>query len=222
MVVKPCRRSQGEGVAVVHSRQEVTEAARAIFQHDRVLLVQQWCPGRDYRIVVLDGEAISAYERVPLTVTGDGRSSVAQLLQQLQREFDAAGRDTRLPLDDPRIPRQLRRLGRSLKQVPFAGESLRLLDVANLSLGGTTVEITERLHPSFARLAARIASDMDLRFAGVDLIAPDATRPLKDYAVLEINSAPGLDHYGASGPAHQAAIDELYFKVLQAVAQRPR
>ena len=62
---------------------------------------------------------------------------------------------------------------------------------------------------------------MDLRFAGVDILMPDATAPLNDYYVLEVNSAPGLDHYGAAGPDHDAAIDALYLKVLQAISSGP-
>ena len=51
---------------------------------------------------------------------------------------------------------------------------------------------------------------------------PDATAPVGEYSVLEINSAPGLDHYAAHGPAHDAHIDALYLKVLQAIERGPR
>jgi glutathione synthase/RimK-type ligase-like ATP-grasp enzyme len=84
------------------------------------------------------------------------------------------------------------------------------------------VEVTERLHRSFRDLAARVASDMDLRFLGLDLIAGDVAAPAADYAILEINAAPGLDHYGGIGPGHEARIDALYTKVLEAIARGPR
>jgi D-alanine-D-alanine ligase-like ATP-grasp enzyme len=221
VIVKPCRRSQGDGVALAGNRREFLAAARVVFKYDRTMLVQEARAGRDYRIVVLDGKVISAYERVPLAVTGDGRQSIRELLKELQREFDRTGRDTRIPMDDPRIKSRLRRFHRTLDSVPAKGERVQLFDIANLSVGGATIEITRRLHPSFARLAAGIARDMDLRFAGVDVIAPDATKPLGRYSVLEINSAPGLDHYASFGPEHEARIDALYLKVLKAVARRP-
>jgi D-alanine-D-alanine ligase-like ATP-grasp enzyme len=186
------------------------------------MLVQEVCTGHDYRVVVLDGKVISAYERVPLKVTGDGRNSIRQLLRKLHQEFCRTGRDTCIPMQDPRILQRLRRVGQNLSTVPMKGESVQLLDVANLSLGGTTIDVTEHLHPTFAKLAANIARDMDLRFAGVDLIAADAGAPVDDYRILEVNSAPGLDHYASSGPEHEANIDALYLEVLKAVDRKCR
>ena len=211
--LKPLRRSQGDGVTLVTNDREFDTAVRRLFADERALQVQEAVKGGDYRIVVLDGALLSAYERIPLTVVGDGKSSVDQLLKRLQRSFDAQGRDTRIPVRDARIGDALRRARRRRTSVLPAGEALRLLDVANLSLGGTTRDVTERLHPSFARLAARVAADLDLRFAGVDVIAPDATRPLGAYAILEVNSAPGLDHYATFGPAQDRHVDALYLEV---------
>jgi D-alanine-D-alanine ligase-like ATP-grasp enzyme len=220
--LKPLRRSQGDGVTLVTDEREFDSAVRGLFADERALQVQEAVAGGDYRIVVLDGALLSAYERIPLTVVGDGKSSIDQLLKRLQRSFDAQGRDTRIPMRDPRIGDALRRARRRRTSVLPAGTALRLLDVANLSLGGTTRDITERLHPSFARLAARVAADLDLRFAGVDVIAPDATRPLGAYAVLEVNSAPGLDHYATFGPAQDRHVDALYLEVLRAIERGPR
>ena len=102
------------------------------------------------------------------------------------------------------------------------GRQVRLLEVANLSCGGDSVEITRRVHRSFKALAARVAKALDLRFAGVDLLTADITLPLQEYVVLEVNSAPGLDHYAAAGPRHVAHIDRLYREVLAAGARGPR
>ena len=219
--IKPCRRSQGEGVSMAANPAELRTALRALFAREHTVLVERACAGRDYRLVVLDGAAISAYERRPLSVTGDGRATIAQLLARKQREFDECGRDTRIPLRDPRFLAVLRRRGLGLASIPAAGEEVRLLDVANLSLGGSTHEVTDRLHPGFARLAARLAADLDLRFAGIDLLASDITRAPGEYYVIEVNSAPGLDHYAGHGPAHEARIDALYLRVLEAVARGP-
>src|SRR3989338_4395545 len=66
VVVKPNSGSQGFGVAIVHSKREFYRAMRAAFKLDRIVLVQRPVHGRDYRLVVLDNEVISAYERIPL------------------------------------------------------------------------------------------------------------------------------------------------------------
>lgn len=107
--VKPNSGSQGTGVSLVYTKQELYRAMRAIFKRDKVALVQKRIMGRDHRIVVLDGRVISAYERLPLNVAGNGRSTVSQLILEKQRQFIVQGRETKVKTDDPRITEKLRR-----------------------------------------------------------------------------------------------------------------
>jgi D-alanine-D-alanine ligase-like ATP-grasp enzyme len=219
--LKPNRLSQGRLVERVHAWPEFRRVTGEIFGAGRGMLVQRPVAGADYRLIVLDGAILSAYERRPLAIRGDGRATVRSLLGRAQRQFEAEGRDTVLDLDDERLRRGLERTGRSLASVPRAGEDLRLMDAANLSLGGITVDVTRRLHPTFADLARRVAVVMDLRFCGIDILAADATRPLGEYVVLEVNSAPGLDNYLFAGAKNIDYVDRLYLKVLRAVERGP-
>ncbi len=218
--VKPNSGSQGSGVAMVHNKVEFYRAMREIFIDDRVAIVQKPVTGRDYRIVVLDDEVISAYERIPLSVVGDGRSNIAQLLKRKQRLFDTEGRDTRLKLDDPRIAAKLKSVRLSLKSVPKKDERIALLDNANLSSGGDSEDVTEFVHPDFKKLAIRLTRDMGLRLCGVDLIVDGSIleKPAR-YWVLEINAAPGLDHYAKGGRAQERIVENLYTKVLKSLAR---
>ncbi len=220
--LKPLRGSQGAGIELATNATEVRAGARRIFAREPTLLVQEACAGRDYRLVMLDGKLISAYERVPLGVTGDGRATIRELLQRHDAAFVAEGRDTRINFSDRRLRAGLRRLGLKFTSVLKRGRHERLLEVANLSCGGTSVDVTRVVHPSVKRLAARVARALDLRFAGVDMLVPDITRPLKSYVVLEVNSAPGLDHYAQGGAAQVAHVDGLYRKVLEAIERGPR
>lgn len=219
--LKPVRGSGGAGIVRTVSKVEYETLAPGVFATQRKVLLQEACAGRDYRIVVLDGEVISAYERQALTVVGDGTRTITDLLAIKQGEFNEVGRDTIIPVGDPRITQVLQREGLSPASVLPVGTRRDLLDVANLSCGGTTLDVTADLHPAIAALAGRIAAAMDLRFAGVDILlkAPDV--PPEDYRVLEVNSAPGLDHYAASGADQEAHVDALYLKVLQAIERGP-
>ena len=220
LIVKPNSGSQGKNVSVVHNDREMEAALKEIFLDDRVALVQTRIMGRDYRIVVLDDEVISAYERIPLNVVGDGKSTIAQLLKKKQREFIAANRDTRIKLDDPRIIANLRCQGRALASKPKKGETVFLLDNANLSSGGDAVDVTNAIHPLFKKLAVQLTKDMGLRLCGVDIMV-DGTiteRPRK-YWILEVNAAPGLDHYVKTGRDQQKIVEEMYLKVLKSLAQ---
>ncbi|MBI2482279.1 MAG: cyanophycin synthetase [Candidatus Vogelbacteria bacterium] len=218
VIVKPNSGSQGVGVTLVHTKLEFYQTLRRIFKRDRVALVQRPVMGRDYRVVVLDQEIISAYERIPLSVVGNDRSSIAGLLKRKEREFKASSRDTRLRLDDPRISLKLKRLGLSFTSVPAAGERVYLLDNANLSTGGNSVDVTSRIHPAFKRLAIKLTKDLGLRLCGVDLMVEGSiTDKPNKYWVLEINSAPGLDHYAQTGKAQQQIVEDLYLKVLKSL-----
>jgi len=218
VIVKPNSRSQGVGVSKIYARKEFKRAVKFIFTKDSVMLVQRALTGKDYRVVVLDKEVISAYERIPLTVTGDGRRTVAQLLTALQRQFKKSGRDTVINPKDFRIRTKLTRENLRITSIPAKGRQLVLLDNANLSAGGMAVDVTEAMHSGFKKLAVRLTRDMGLRYCGVDLMVPgDITAPPRKYWILEINDTPGLDHYVSLGAKQVRIVHNLYLKVLRAM-----
>jgi D-alanine-D-alanine ligase-like ATP-grasp enzyme len=104
------------------------------------------------------------------------------------------------------------------------GEKVTLLDNANLSTGGTSIDMTEKIHPDFKKIAVSITKDMGLRLCGVDLmISGDISQKFEGentYHVLEINSAPGLDHYYSSGRKQKKAVEELYLELVKAMSRR--
>lgn len=218
VIVKPNSGSQGTGVALVYNKSQFYRAMKFIFKRDRVALVQKLVQGRDYRVVVLDNDVISAYERIPLNVVADGVSTIDCLLQKKQKQFVASGRDTKIKMDDPRISEKLARQGLSLLSVPKKGERIYLLDNANLSTGGDSVDVTKKIHPGFRKLAIKLTKDMGLRLCGVDLmVSGDITNKPETYWILEINAAPGLDHYAQMGRAQEKVVEALYLKVLKSM-----
>lgn len=219
LIVKPNSGSQGFGVALVHTETELRRALSYVFKNDRVALVQKPEHGHDYRVVVLDGKIISAYERIPLNVIGDGRSSIEQLLKKKQRQFVLDNRDTWIKFSDPRIRAKLKIQGLRLASVPPEGVTIYLLDNANLSTGGDAVDVTDTIHAGFARIAAQLTRDMGLRLCGVDIITSDISQSPKKYCVLEINAGPGLDHYVKTGAKQKKLVEAMYRTVLKSLAQ---
>jgi D-alanine-D-alanine ligase-like ATP-grasp enzyme len=218
LIVKPNSGSQGQHVQLVHNSQELKRALKEIFLEDRVALLQEFVRGRDYRVVVLDDKVISAYERIPLNVVGDGKSTIKQLLAKKQKQFLAANRDTRIQFDDVRITAKLRQQKRSFGSILKKNEKLFLLDNANLSTGGDAIDVTEEMHPAFQKMAVKLTKDMGLRLCGVDLIidGPIAKKS-KTYWILEVNASPGLDHYVQTGKAQRKVVEEMYLKVLKSL-----
>ncbi len=218
VIVKPNSGSQGAAVALVHTKREFYRAMRVVFKRDHVALVQQQVRGKDYRLVVLDHRVISAYQRIPFNVVGNGIATINQLWREKHRRFTAANRDTNTKPDDPRIAAKLKRQGLSLISVPAKGECVYLLDNANLSAGGDAVDVTTTAHPAFKRIAIRVTEDMGLRLCGVDLmVAGDISKKPGRYWILEINSAPGLDHYAQTGRTQGKIVEDLYLEVLKSM-----
>lgn len=220
VIVKPNSKSQGAGVCAVYTKRELLRAAKAMERNERVFLVQRVMTGHDYRIVVLDGRVISAYERFPLTVTGDGRTTVKGLLVRKQRGFNRIERDTEIDLEDRRIAQGLRRRGMTMRSVPAKGAAIQLLPNANLSTGGDAMDVAATLHPEWKTFAKRLARDMNLRYIGIDVISRDALAlPPRDFVVIEVNAAPGVDNYAKIGPRQARIVEDLYRKVLVALTK---
>ncbi|MFA7286170.1 MAG: cyanophycin synthetase [Patescibacteria group bacterium] len=218
VVVKPNSGSQGSGVSLAHNKQEFYRAVKAAFTNDRIVLVQPQVKGKDYRLVVLDKRVISAYEREPISVVGNGKATIMQLIKLKQQEFILAGRDTQLRPHDPRIKEKLKRDGLTFRSIVPRGERIYLLNNANLSTGGDSVDVTAIVHPSFKKLAVQLTKDMGLRLCGVDLmVRGDITQKPNEYWILEINSAPGLDHYVQTGKAQEKIVEALYLEVLKSM-----
>jgi D-alanine-D-alanine ligase-like ATP-grasp enzyme len=218
VIVKPNSKSQGSGVFKVYSDGELMCAIQSYQEKERVFLVQRFVPWRDYRIVVLDNEIISAYERRALSVTGDGVSSVRELLSDKQEQFNKRGRDTRIRINDPRILQCLERKQRSLDAVVPREETWQLLDNANLSTGGDAHDCTDSIHPAYAELAVKLTRDMGLRYCGVDLFVDGVlTDASCTYIICEINAAPGIDNYASIGLDQHKRVESMYRKIVEAL-----
>lgn len=197
VVVKPVNLGKGKGVAVnlgddAAVRKAVAEAARLC----PVVVVEAFIPGDDHRLLCVGGKMIAAARRVPCRIAGDGRLSVAQLV-------DAANRDPRRGIGyktllafitlDAETDRVLARQGLDRNSVPAAGQVVQLRLTANISTGGTAVDVTDHVHPDNARAAVRAAAALGIDVAGVDFITTDIGRSYHEVggAICEVNTSPG-------------------------------
>lgn len=219
---KPIDGSKGSNIYVVHSPGELSAILKLYDEKKvRVAMIEEPVGMPDYRVVILDDELISAYRRNPLSVIGDGESTVRELMIRLQERYELEGRDTSLDADDPRISQYLSGLGKTVETIPSANEKLTLLAISNLSTGGTSEDATKAINSRWVELCAYVAKNFSLRLCGVDLACENITNPEADYSILEVNAAPGLDHYASSGETQSAIVDRLYTKVFNTLPTRP-
>ena len=100
---------------------------------------------------------------------------------------------TRLELDDA-ADRLLKDKGYGHDSVPPAGEVVFLRKTANLSTGGTAIDVTDVIHPDNLLMAERAIRAVGLDIGGVDFLTTDITRSFRDTggAICEINAGPGM------------------------------
>ena len=163
------------------------------------VLVEAYVPGRDHRVLVVGDKIVAAAELSAARVTGDGRSTIAELVAIANTDpARGEGHDlplTRLALGDTELC-HLARQGLHPGVVPAADEVVVLRRNANLSTGGTSKDVTDHVHPDVARLCRRVAATVGLDVCGIDLRLPEIGAPLPPDAVgvgvIEVNASPGL------------------------------
>jgi D-alanine-D-alanine ligase-like ATP-grasp enzyme len=213
--VKPNDGSQGRGVTRCENADDITATIDS-YQQERipVLLVERAVMYPDYRVVVLRDHVVACYRRHPLTVIGNGTSTIRQLLHERQEHLAQRGRKVLLDLLDPRIAKKLAQAGYGLDDVPLHGTNVAIYDVANLSAGGEAEDYTDRMHPHWRDLCVRIVADMGLQLCGVDLACADIEHFDAPYSILETNAAPGLDNYAATGERQARIVRDLLKEVF--------
>lgn len=221
VVVKPRDGNQGRGVATnLSTREQVTAAYEAAKQESDSVLVEKFAPGHDYRLLVVGERVVAAARREPAKVVGDGVHTIKQLIEREnadpRRGEHHATVLSKIKLD-PVALGVLTEQGFTPKTVPPAGAVVLIRRNGNLSTGGTAIDVTERVHPSVATRAIDAARSVGLDIAGIDMLAPDISRPLEEQGgvVVEVNAAPGLRMHlepsaGISRPVGEAIADLMF------------
>ena len=198
VVVKPLDGNQGRGVATnLTTREQIVAAYAAAVAERPNVLVERYLPGNDYRLLVVGGRLVAASRREPAQVLGDGLRSVAELVAQVnndpRRGDDHATSLSKIRLDAVSLS-VLADQGYTPDSIPPAGAVVLIRRNANLSTGGTAIDVTDRVHPEVAARAIEAARMVGLDIAGVDVVASDISRSLEEQGggIVEVNAAPGL------------------------------
>lgn len=199
VVVKPLKGNQGKRVSVgLTSREEVMSAFELARLGGRSeVVVERQIFGDDYRLLVVGGKLIAAARREVPRVIGDGKKCIRELVsvanEDPRRGDDHSTSLSKLVLDDI-ASEVLASQGLDFDSVPKAGQSVILRRNANLSTGGSAVDVTDLVHPDVAARAIEAARMVGLDIAGIDLVATRVDRPLAETggAFVEVNAAPGL------------------------------
>jgi len=198
VVLKPYNGNHGRGITInITADDDIRAAFEAAREHSKSVIVETYLSGDDHRLLVVNGELIAATRRTPGHVVGDGRSTIAQLVEVVNQDpRRGVGHEkvlTRLELD-AQAAMMMERVGYTAESVPKDGEAVFLRSTANLSTGGTATDVTDIIHPDNRDMAVRAIRAIGLDVGGVDFISPNIAESYKTIGggICEVNAAPGF------------------------------
>jgi cyanophycin synthetase len=200
VVLKPLNANHGRGVSInLSTDEQVVNAFSFAREHGtgRSVLVESYVEGFDHRMLVVNNELVAVAKRVPGHVKGDGKSTVTELVDKVNEDpRRGIGHEkvlTRLELDRPALE-LLKLAGFDAETVLPDGEIFYLRNTANLSTGGTAIDLTDVVHPDNREMAERAIRAVGLDVGGVDFLTQDISESYKEVggAIVEVNAAPGF------------------------------
>ncbi len=198
VVVKPLDANHGRGITTdIQDEEELAAAFESAKAHHDTVVVERFLVGRDHRILLIDGKLVAAARRDPAHVVGDGKHTVDQLIEAVNKDprrgFGHEKVLTRITVD-ANTKRMLKIQDLGLDSVPELGQEVVLKSTANLSTGGTATDVTDEMHPSIRFMSERVARIVGLDIMGIDVVAPHLREPLDETGggIVEVNAGPGL------------------------------
>ena len=198
LVIKPVNGNHGRGITTnINSMDEALIAFKEAKEISRLVIVEKFITGEDYRLLVIDNKLVAAAKRTPAHVIGDGKSTIQQLVDEVNKdERRGYGHEkvlTEISINSLTIE-LLKENGMTPETIVPKGEFVKLKSTANLSTGGTAEDVTDLIHPYNIFMAERISKIIGLDICGIDIMAHDLTKPLNESggAVLEVNAGPGF------------------------------
>ncbi len=221
VVVKPQDGNQGRGVTTnLSTKEQVVRAYEIAYEESSSVIVEKYIPGCDYRLLVIGGKLVAAARREPANVVGDGLHSIQQLIDVVNQDPRRGEHHgtvlSKIHINDAAMV-VLKEQGFVPESVPAAGQRVLIRRNANLSTGGTAVDVTDKVHPDWVARGVEAARMVGLDVAGIDVVAIDIAEPCVPGtgAIVEVNAAPGLRMHlapsdGQPRPVGEAIIGTLF------------
>jgi cyanophycin synthetase len=223
VAVKPV--SGHKGIGVTPDVQSSTELENAFLRavdaipegESKRIIVEKNIPGKDFRLLCVNGKFVAATERRPAYVVGDGYLTIEELIKEENRKtkrLDTPTSPMSQIIYDEEMELYLDEQGLSLDSVLKEDRVVYLRKVSNLSAGGESINATHLIHQDNINLAQDIAQHFQLTCLGIDIITTSLEKSWKSgsFAILEINAAPGI--YMHLNPAVGDSVDVPAF-ILQ-------
>lgn len=192
LIAKPLDGSLAKGVTwnITSERELAVASKHALMAYGKrtgvSFIVEEMFVGDEYRVLVLDGKVISCVQKIPAGVTGDGVSTIKELIAA----FDTTrtkGFEIRL---DATAKASLKKSGLTLGSVLEKNRFFKFRNNLNMSDGGRSIDVTAKMHPSLKEASVKAVQAVGLTYGGLDLLSKDISSRESHYVIIEINPHP--------------------------------
>lgn len=195
VVVKPLDGNHGRGVFTnLSTREEVVAAYAVAINEGSGVLVERFIDGLEHRLLVVGDRLVAAARGDIASVTGDGRSTLLELIESQLNSDPRRGNGEDQPLNRVRLDSAARieiahQGYADGDAVPAAG-----VEVVIQRNGNVAIDCTAAVNPAVAAQACLAARIVGLDIAGIDIVSADIGRPFVETggAIVEVNAGPGL------------------------------
>lgn len=219
-VIKPNCTNFGIGVDFSEpgDKKQFISCVRHAFDQDKTILVEKFCPGKEYRFLVIGLKIIGVLKREPANVTGDGTHTIKQLVK-MKNEDPKSYKSPKDHIQLTKIEKVvLKQQNRTPATIPKKGQKNYLRNNSNISTGGDPIDVTDEIHADYKKLALRATRIVGVNICGVDIIIRDPKVPAtgSNHCILEMNYNPMLSMHsypykGKARSTGKAILDFLGF-----------
>ena len=199
VIVKPYAGSASRHTVLhIDTLEELERAFKVAKQVAPFAVIEEELVGPVYRATVVDGKLSATLRRDPPTVVGDGTHTVRELVEAENTNPQRGGPYFHPIKLDEAAEKELAWQDLSFDSVPEKGRRVLLHQKVNWSVGGTTADVSDEVHPDNVELFEETARALRAPIVGIDFIIEDITRSWNEQersGILECNSMPFFDNH---------------------------
>ncbi len=200
IVIKPNSTNFGIAVTILRNIWTIEDYKQAImkaFNRDDSILIEKYIEGKEYRFLVIDDEVTGILHRVPANITGDGKSTIEELVY-IKNEDPLRGKGYVTPLEKIMLGQFedefLAEQNKNFQTIPKKNEIIFLRKNSNISTGGDSLDFTDKIIDEYKQIAIEATKAVGARICGADIIINDITQPptKENHSVIELNFNPAI------------------------------
>jgi len=198
LVIKPKSTNFGLGISIFPNgtnEEDLIKGLEIAFSEDSTILIEPFIKGKEYRFMVIGDKTVAVLHRVPANVTGDGISTIQQLISKKNVD-PLRGKGYKTPLEkieiDENMKLFLQQEGLSINTVLPEGKLQYLRENSNISTGGDSIDVTDQIPEVFKQIAVKASQAVGAKICGVDMMIEDLEDKHSSYAIIELNFNPAI------------------------------